>query len=651
MARTLLLVWEAADWQAVTRLIGDSLLPNLARLRRRGVGGALNTPAPLEPIAVLSSLATGKPATEHGIFSAFKICSDAIEPVSSHDLGSPTLWQILATKGLSAGALNWPLTYPVNHTSDVEISEPFFRPQLHEGQVRPPPQGSVHPDDWREALDDFRLHASDMTGAELAALVPEAGKIDQKRDQRLATIAVKLAETVTTQNITNYCLERQSWHFLCVRFSALDQIGRVFGGLSSLAEATVNEDSMDQVVYGPVLVHFYEMLDLMLGHLVDLFGDDGTVMVVSPHGMRYQPLDPSQRSNARELYRPQGFLCAAGPDVKPDGELLGASVLDVVPTVLRLCGQVEARDMPGRPLAEAFAFDARPSSVATWDSCRVTPDRSADPSVLRSLPIEQGLPIPDRPERLHFQVAMARAESLAERGATSRALAELQSLDSEAARSDPEYLRMLAHLTLDLGDSDRAESLLRDLMRNGGKPFDEGLLRARIHTARGQHEQALRALFKILVQHPSQAIIHLFIGDEYRRLGRLQEALDAYANVLDLDSDHLRARLGRTEVLLEQGDHAAAVDSALDAVECRFTSHRAHRLLGRALEAQGQWTQAADAYTACLNLNSHDLETQAALMRLYEPDRLDRPEELNRQRQRYSRLLARQATAENAGVR
>jgi len=647
LARTLLLVWEAADWPAVTGLIDDGRLPNLARLRRRGLGGALNTPAPLEPIAVLTTLATGKPATEHGIFSAFNAGSDSIDPVSAHDLDSPTLWQILATKGLSAGALNWPLTYPVNHTCAVEISEPFFRPLLGEGQVRRPPQGSVHPEDWLEALDEFRLHASDMSGAELASLVPEAGKIDQKRDQRLATIAVKLAETVTTQNIINYCLERQSWNFLCARFSALDQIGRVFGGLSSLAEFTAQEDSLDQVVYGPVLVHFYEMLDLMLGHLVGQLGDEGTVMVVSPHGMRYQPLDPSRRLSARELYRPQGFLCAAGPDVRPDGELLGASVLDVVPTVLRLCGQVEAHDMPGRPLAEAFEFDARPSTVATWDSCPVAPERSADSSVLRSLLIEQGLPIPDRPERLHLQVAMSTAESLAERGATSMALAELQALDSESARSDPEYLRMMAHLTLDLGDSDRAESLLRDLMQNGGKPFDEGLLRARIHTARGQHEHALKSLFEILVQHPSQAIIHLFIGDEYRHLGRLQEALDAYANVLDLDSNHLRARLGRTEVLLEQGDHAAAVDSALDAVECRFTSPGAHRLLGRALEAQGQWAQAADAYTACLNLNSHDLETQAALMRLYEPDRLDRPEELNRQRQRYSRLLARQAVSDH----
>ncbi len=593
----------------------------------------------------MSSLATGKPATSHGILSPFTAGGDSMEPASAVDLQAPPVWQILASSGLAAGSINWPLTYPVARAGAVEISEPFFRPLLVDGRLQPAPVESVHPAGWCDELDPWRLHAADLEAAELTALVPDAGKIDQDRDPRLAAVAVKLAETVTTQNVINHCLQRQSWNCLCARFSALDLIGRVFGGLSSLAESEAGVDSEERAIYGPVLAHFYELLDLMLGHLVAQLGDGATVMVVSPHGMRYQPLSPHRAPANRELYRAQGFLCAAGPGVQANGQLLGAGVLDLAPTILRLCGQVEGADMPGRPMSEAFRVDIRPGRVATWDSCRARPEAPADSSVLRSLLAEHGSPVPKSPEHLALETAMARAESRADLGATALALAELEAVDSELARSEPEYLRMLAHLSLDRGDSDVAESLITELMRCGGNAFDEALLRARLHAAREQHDQALEALFEILAQHPSQAIIHLFIGDEFRQLGRLQEALDAYANVLDLEPTHLRARLGRAEVLLQQGSSSVAVEAALDAIECSFTSAAAHRLLGQALEAEGQWAQAADAYSACLNLAANDLKTRRALMRLYQPDRLDRPEALAREREHYGRWLARQAVS------
>lgn len=650
MARVLLVVWEAADWSLCRRLIDQGRMPRLAQLVGAGAAGRLNATPPREPWCLLTSLATGKAAADHGICASHEIAAGTVRPVTSHSLEASTVWQIAASQGRTAGALNWPMTWPViADGTAVEISEPVFRPLRREGRMRAAPPDSVAPASWREALEALRLHAADVHAEALLAFVPDAARVDQDRDDLLATVAVKLAETATLQNIADWCLRRRTWDLLALRFSALDLVARRFGPLMPSGGEVDAAEPVRVERYGDVLPRFLELHDLMLGHLVDLAGEDCTVMLVSPAGLRFDRL--SGREPVRERYRSEGFLAACGPGVRSDGRLLGASVLDVVPTILRLLGLSEGADMPGRPLSEVFELAGGPTRIRTWDSGRLEPSGDADPDLVEAFLAEYHSPrppsAPEQFEELTLERVVNRARSLSVTGRSSQALEELLALRDLDCRNNPDYHRILAHLLIDHGRDEGITALISAMMRAGGSDFEHDVLQARLHSLRGEHEAALERLFASLARCPGHVMLHVYIGEEYRRLGRGVDALEAFGNALRMDPGHLRARLGQAHVLLEQNRYRAAADAAMAAVERHFAAAKAHELLGRALEAMGEWQSAADAYSASLRFDPLRVESHRALARLFDSDRLDQPQLRDAHRQRYARTLAQSTLAAN----
>src|SRR5947207_9325602 len=67
--RVLLIGWDAADWEHITPLLEEGLMPTLDALINRGVMGNLATLQPILSPMLLNSVATGKSADKHGIHS------------------------------------------------------------------------------------------------------------------------------------------------------------------------------------------------------------------------------------------------------------------------------------------------------------------------------------------------------------------------------------------------------------------------------------------------------------------------------------------------------------------------------------------------------------------------------------------------------
>lgn len=642
MARVLLLVWEGADWPLTSRLIASGRLPNLSSVGEKGVSGPISSIPPLEPLPLLTTLATGKSAAAHGIASGFEVRDDTIVPVTPQSLAAPPVWEIAASRALAAGALNWPLTWPVAHGPAAEIAEPFFRTLHHNGKLKAPPKDSVAPAHWEAPLDAFRLHASDITSDELAAFGLGAMPADRKRNLDSAAVAVKLAETITIQNVANWCLEHQCWDFLAVRFSALDLVARRFARFMRPNEPENRAQEVMFERFGDLLPRYFELHDLMLGHLIGMAGEDMTIVVVSPAGLRHgTPASARGREHIRNRYQPQGFMSACGPAVKPGQNFLGASILDVAPSLLRMLGLEEGADMPGRPLAEVFEFEAGRTAIETWDSCRNATAIDADARILEEVLAEYDMRPPEGVEALTLERVLNRARSLSATGRSRRALDELLAFERGSGSENPEFARILAHLLLDHECDEGIESLIGEMMRSGGTQFDHDLLQARLHSMRGQHEQALDYLFENLAKNPRHAALHVYVGEEYRRLGRREEALEAYENALECDAGNLKARLGIARIQIEARDFQAAVEAALAAIDQHFSVPEAHWLLGRALDGLGEWQRAAQAYSGSLRLAPGRADAHRALARLYEPDRLNVPALREVHQAGYARALAR----------
>ena len=630
----LLVYWEAADWEQVRRLARAGRLPTVAALMRDGVAGPLHSPPPLAPWPLATSLLTGRIAADHGIVHAQQGLpgSEHPEPVTPANLETAPLWRILAAAQRPAAFINWPLSYPAPQDAGVIVAEPFFKTRMDEGRLLDPAPGSVAPGRQLAQLLPHRRHARQLSAEQLESFWPASVDAESRHEQARALLAVQLAELESVAATARACLTAQELRLLAVRFP----------GLSALA-AGLNPLDPD---HREPCTQFYRALDRALGLLITSLGPRGTVLLCSGH-CTVPPIKVGNghRLTERDLYRPDGFLIAAGQRVRTSNPWLGVSLLDLVPTLLALCGLPQGRDMPGRVLAEILERPDWPAMVQTWDSCLKPEPMPPDLRVHRELLAESWqLPCPT-PEELDLRRKLARAASLAAQGASDQALATLQ---CATPPDDPEYLRTLAHLELDRGeaDEDRIKRLVRRLMQLGGERFDENLVLARLESQNGRHQAALDRLFEVLGLYPDHPSLHLFIGQEYQRVGQLEQALIAFDNALARRSGQHAAQLGRAEVLLALDRPSEAMTAALDAIASRFKAWRGHRLLGQALEALGEDEPAAQAYQASLDCTPPGLDCVHDLLRLYGPDRLNRVEQYQAMQAR----LARQMVGRSLGL-
>jgi predicted AlkP superfamily phosphohydrolase/phosphomutase len=105
---------DGATWDVLEPLIHDGLLPNLARLRKQGSWGSLNSVfPPLSPVA-WTGVMTGKNSGKHGIFEFIEHSHNPLagRVNSSRAIKSPLLWEIAQQYGKKTVAGGVPLSYP-----------------------------------------------------------------------------------------------------------------------------------------------------------------------------------------------------------------------------------------------------------------------------------------------------------------------------------------------------------------------------------------------------------------------------------------------------------------------------------------------------------------------------------------------------------
>ena len=106
-------------------------LPHLAKLAAEGVSGPLRSVLPLYSPRIWNTIATGRPAQEHGIPAFVKKTDEGEKELYlSSDRRVPALWNILSAAGRSVGVVNWWTTYPPEKINGVMVSDHFFPEQI-----------------------------------------------------------------------------------------------------------------------------------------------------------------------------------------------------------------------------------------------------------------------------------------------------------------------------------------------------------------------------------------------------------------------------------------------------------------------------------------------------------------------------------------
>jgi predicted AlkP superfamily phosphohydrolase/phosphomutase/tetratricopeptide (TPR) repeat protein len=643
--KVLLIGWDAADWKIISPLIDSGKMPALKGLIERGVMGNIATlDPPLSPM-LWTSIATGMTADKHGIlgFAEPDPSTGKIRPVSITSRKVKAVWNILMQQGCKVHSVGWWPGHPAEPLNGVSVSNFFAQGHSKAGGGQQLPEHAVHPPELRETLGRYIVDIAEITAAHILPFAPLAAKIDQSADNGIQSIASLIAKGSSYHAVATWIMENQEWDFLALYLNEIDVFCHTFMKFTPPKQQEVSDLMYE--VYNGVVDAAYRFHDMMLERLLELAGDETTVILVSDHGFysgaqRKIELPDDPVAPAFE-HSPYGIFCMAGPGIKKDERIYGATLLDIAPTILSLFGLPAGADMPGRVLNEAFEAAVINERIPSWEN--VDGHSGQHPGELREDPwaarealqqlVELGyLEAPGEDEEAHAkkivresQFYLARVYIATERPALAVPILEKI---AEESPSTSRYGQRLVHCYIRLGKIaearktlDRLRKDVQDGASNPGLDYLDGIVLLAEHRPR----KALEMLNRAAKSQKASPMLAVQIGQTYLRLKEWAVAGKAFIQALSLDSENPRAHHGLALAALRQGNYEVAIEEALTAVGLLHNFPAAHYHLGEALMLAGDYPNAVNAFSVALSLQPNMRKARLWLIDLYE-NKLRQPE-------------------------
>ncbi len=370
MPRLLVVGWDAADWKIIDPLLAAGEMPHLASVIAGGVRGNMATLYPALSPTLWTSIATGKRPFRHGIHGFTEPAPDglSVRPITNLGRKTKAFWNILNQNGKRSIVVGWWPSHPAEPIDGVMVSN-HFPPERHAPPEQPAPAETVWPAEWQARLADLRVHPTEITGEILRMFVPRMAEVDQERDHSLFDLACVIAETMSVHNAATELIAQERWDLAAVYYVGIDHFSHRF--MRYHAGNAREREGADPAWYADIVRNAYRYHDVMLGRLMALAGPDTSVMVVSDHGFHSDRLlpdyIPAEAAGAAVEHRHFGIFALRAPGVRQGGQVYGASILDIAPTVLHLFGLPAGEDMDGKVLASAWERPEVAPRIPSWD--------------------------------------------------------------------------------------------------------------------------------------------------------------------------------------------------------------------------------------------------------------------------------------------
>lgn len=514
------------------------------------------------------------------------------------------------------------------------VSNRFQVASAQPNEPWPLPDGTIFPERVRETLAELRFHPGELTAEELLMFVPDAAKIDQTKDRRLATLAKIIADCTSVHAAATWLMEHEPWEFMAVYYDAIDHFSHAFMSFHPPRRPHVPEEMYE--MYKDVVVSGYRYHDLMLGRLMQLAGPETTIMLVSDHGFHSRHLRPRSprgfgRPGPAAWHRPLGIVAMKGPEIRTDERIYGACLLDVAPTVLTLLGLPVGRDMEGRPLVQALKRPRKPEWIDSWEqvsgACGMHPPGSqADPweaqDVLQQLVNLGYLENPGQ----DAQKAIARATAdrnfnlarvYTEKGKLDEAAALLEQLLEEFP-DEPNFTLRLAYCRYQLGQLVECRAIVERLIEQT-KVRRREAWRKRQELFKKRAE-ALRAKRDA---EPSQEIT----TDELAAVEQIAEELALPVEaVIDESLEIPDEKLGPPPAVADyllgcvsfgEGSHEQALEHLLRAEQAEPRLNHLHNQIGAVYLKQQRWSDAERAFGKALAIDGESAVAHDGLAQAY----------------------------------
>ncbi len=377
--KVLLIGWDAADWKAINPLLDAGKMPALSRLIEKGVMGNIATLQPVLSPMLWTSIATGKRPYKHGIhgFSEPDPVTGNIRPVTNLSRKTKAIWNILNQEEKNTITVGWWPSNPAEPLSKgVMVANDFQRAPKADPENWPLHKGTIHPKRLADHLKPLRFHPSELTQEDLLNFLPGLKGLTQEEldkvatDPRLQSLIKIIADCTTIHSAATALMQNEPWDLCSVYYDAIDHFGHGFMKFHPPQKPSISDE--DYRIFNYVIEAGYRYHDMMLGTLMDLAGEDTTIILLSDHGFHPDDLRltniPDEPAGPAAEHRQFGIFVASGPGLKKDERLYGANLLDICPTLLHLFDLPVGEDMDGKVLTNIYQDKPGPiAAIPTWD--------------------------------------------------------------------------------------------------------------------------------------------------------------------------------------------------------------------------------------------------------------------------------------------
>jgi predicted AlkP superfamily phosphohydrolase/phosphomutase len=263
--KLLLIGIDGATFHVMDALLEAGRLPNLSRIMNQGCRAKLNSVIiPTSPLS-WSSIVTGKNPGKHGIFHfTEKIPGQySIRFVNASLRHGPTVWRLLSDHGKRVIVVNVPISYPPEQVLGYMVSG-FDAPD-EKSDYTYPPELAEDIEKWIGPYTiDLRLRSS-VTRGKRAQILHDARLMEQKK----AAVTCQL-------------MRAGDWDFLMVVFNITDRIQHWFW--QYMDDTHPNYNRSEAEVFGDAISESYQIIDELVGSILDVAPESSRVMVMSDHG-------------------------------------------------------------------------------------------------------------------------------------------------------------------------------------------------------------------------------------------------------------------------------------------------------------------------------------------------------------------------------
>ena len=380
---------DGLEWRIVLRLAREGRLPTITSLMQDGVYGRLETLTPTLSPAIWTSVATGKRPEKHGIlhFAKPALQGEPRQLYSNGDRRTKALWNIFSEQGLSVSSVGWWMTFPVEPINGVMVAQTNTQGQLSadgppvplKGTILQGLEGQVFPVDFQNRVLEIAATAqAELPGFSLEVYGDVARDLPPGIRALWEQSQWSLRADLTYARVVREMLAsaEQQPDLLMLYFGVTDVVAHRFwrhANPDSFTQTPAPEELRD---LAGVIDDAYAWIDSAIGDVLDSYGSNTTVILVSDHGMRADNRDgdfaanPELTSGGHSGGLP-GVLIVSGGHARRDETFdpqargrravryarlptLG-SVIDIAPTILALQGLPIGRDMDGAVLEDVLA--------------------------------------------------------------------------------------------------------------------------------------------------------------------------------------------------------------------------------------------------------------------------------------------------------